>query len=395
MRVLVTSFTYPPEKNGVAECARIQAEGLARAGHQVTVATRKLVESSQPRAADMIEVIEFDVHDTDTAGRCAGPDCARYRKYIADADHDAILCHAWQTWTTDLALDAFPDSKIGRKIMVSHGFSAHLWQRHPGFPWGLGQWLRNRAYAKSLPQKLRSFDHVVFLSEQVDRDRFYDHCALERFGGPDFSVIPNGARTDFPATGIDFRAQHDLADRFVVLCVSNYTKNKGQETVLRAFLEADLEGSALIFIGSEFNAYSERLKSALSNHAKARILFLDKQNQESISAAYRAADLFALASKSEAQPLVLLDAMGSGTPFVSTDVGAVSQLPGGLLFHSEADLTQLLRRLRKDEKTLEELAGRGSAATGTLYNWERYVKDYHRLLAPPTPPAPNNSGEYS
>ncbi len=393
MRVLITTFTYPPERNGVAECARIQAEGLARLGHEVTVATRKLEPHALARPPGEIEVVDFDVRDTGDAGRCAGPDADQYRRFVAEAEHDVILCHAWQCWTTDLALEAFPDSRIPRKILISHGFSAHLWNRRPRFPWGLGQWARARAYVRSLPRRMTLFDHITFLSSRIDRDRFYDQWILSRQGASSSSIIPNGGRIDLAPDNHSFRARHHLSDAFLVLCVANYTEKKGQETVLRAFLEASLDHSALVFIGGEFNSYTERLKKIHSAHPEARVLFLEKQDQESIHAAHRAANLFALASKSEAQPLVLLDAMGAGTPFVSTDTGAISELPGGVLFHSRAELAELLRDLADNETTLRKLGSLGAEAARTLYNWDRYVQDYHLLLERLQPRGKNEPGE--
>jgi hypothetical protein len=39
MRILITTCTYPPQADGVAEAAAVLARGLARRGHDVTVAT--------------------------------------------------------------------------------------------------------------------------------------------------------------------------------------------------------------------------------------------------------------------------------------------------------------------------------------------------------------------
>jgi glycine/D-amino acid oxidase-like deaminating enzyme len=39
MRILITTCTYPPQADGVAEAAAVLARGLARRGHDVTVVT--------------------------------------------------------------------------------------------------------------------------------------------------------------------------------------------------------------------------------------------------------------------------------------------------------------------------------------------------------------------
>ena len=39
MKILIATFTYPPNADGVAEASAVLAQGLARRGHSVTVAT--------------------------------------------------------------------------------------------------------------------------------------------------------------------------------------------------------------------------------------------------------------------------------------------------------------------------------------------------------------------
>ena len=61
--------------------------------------------------------------------------------------------------------------------------------------------------------------------------------------------------------------------------------------------------------------------------------------------AYRAADLFVLSAKAETQPIVLLEAMASRTPWLATDTGCVSELPGGVVVRSEDELVEKMREL--------------------------------------------------
>ncbi len=61
------------------------------------------------------------------------------------------------------------------------------------------------------------------------------------------------------------------------------------------------------------------------------MIFLEKQARDSIRAAYRAADCVVLSSRRETQPLVLLDSMAAGKPFITTDVGCVRDFSGGLV----------------------------------------------------------------
>jgi glycosyltransferase involved in cell wall biosynthesis len=236
-------------------------------------------------------------------------------------------------------------------------------------------------YTRRLPQMLRAFDHAVFLGARVDRVRFYDHWTLERCGGPGWSMIPNGTRLPPDAgEGRAFRERHGLGGAFVFLCVGVYDRAKGQEAVLRAFLKAGLPDAALVFIGNELNDYSRRCAALAQGRGNVRVLFLEKQSRADIRAAYRACTSVVLASRGETQPLVLLDAMACGKPFLSTDVGCVSEFPGGLIVRNEAELAAHMGRFRTDAALCERLGQAGLEACRTTYDWERVIDAHDALL---------------
>jgi glycosyltransferase involved in cell wall biosynthesis len=97
-------------------------------------------------------------------------------------------------------------------------------------------------------------------------------------------------------------------------------------------------------------------------------------------AAYKAADLFVLAAKAETQPVVLLEAMASHTPWLSTDTGCVSELPGGIVARLEDDLVVKMRELASSPALRQGLAAEGWAACQKTYDWERVVAAYDRLI---------------
>jgi glycosyltransferase involved in cell wall biosynthesis len=179
--------------------------------------------------------------------------------------------------------------------------------------------------------------------------------------------------------------QYGVREEFLVLCVSAYGENKYQEGVLRAFRRADLKNARLVFIGNEFNDYSERLqrinKLLPASGSPESVLFLEKLTPDAIRAAYQASDLFVLSSKGETQPLVLLSAMACGKPFISTDVGCVSELPGGLVVKNQQEMTAALKSLQGDIARRRSLGRAGSEACRNVYNWESVLDSYETLCA--------------
>jgi glycosyltransferase involved in cell wall biosynthesis len=165
--------------------------------------------------------------------------------------------------------------------------------------------------------------------------------------------------------------------------VGLYAVSKGQEAALRAFSDSRIGNATLVFIGNEFNDYARHLQQ-LAAHLplgeRSAVLFLEQQARANIRAAYLAADLVLLASKGETQPLVLLDAMACGKPFLSTDVGCVSEMPGGVTVRTAEALAGQLRSLRDDMDRRRSLGNLGRAAAQSTYYWPSVIEAYERLI---------------
>lgn len=194
-------------------------------------------------------------------------------------------------------------------------------------------------------------DHLVFLSERRDFGRFLDHRIVRWTGFKKFSIIPNGAFACELNDAVlsDFRREFAPGTGLLLLCVANYCDRKNQLLAVCAFRRAQLKDATLVLIGSEFNDYSERVRQLdaelQGEFLPGRVVLLGKLSRAQTCAAYRAADLFVLAAKAETQPIVLPEAMASHTPWLFTDTGCVSELPGGIVARSQDDLVDKLREL--------------------------------------------------
>ena len=171
----------------------------------------------------------------------------------------------------------------------------------------------------------------------------------------------------------------------MALYVARYDESKNQAAALRAFFRAKIENSILVFIGTEFNEYSHRLQrleqTVAPSGQRSRVFYLQRLPKEMIRAAYRAADVFVMPSKAEVQPLVVLDAMACGKPFVATNVGCVAELPGGVVVRHERQMAYVIRKLRADPAWRAELGSAGREACERNYNWPTVLSTYEALFA--------------
>jgi glycosyltransferase involved in cell wall biosynthesis len=385
VKILVVTFTYPPELGGVAEVARTQVNGFVRRGHEVSVATTYDARRTTEHAPAGVKIHQFRVSGSFQAGRGYHGEVAEYRKFLAHHPADVVLFHCWQAWPTDTAVPVLKDVP-GKKVLISHGFDAQIWKLRSRPPWGLGVWLRSLPYVRRLPKMMAAFDRLIFLSDQQDLGRFYDRRIAQRTCRDLVSVIPNGVHlAEFSRSRESFRQTHNIQTRYLVLHVANYDDRKNQLATLQDFMAANRPDATLVFIGGEFNAYQARVAAAHTElhqrFPQANIRFLQKIPKDSIYAAYQAADVFLLGAKYETQPLAILDAMAAGVPFISTNTGCVSEFPGGLVHPSGPATTTAINQLLNHEEFRKSLGAQGRAACEAKYDWERVLDAYEKLLA--------------
>jgi glycosyltransferase involved in cell wall biosynthesis len=112
-------------------------------------------------------------------------------------------------------------------------------------------------------------------------------------------------------------------DGFTLLSVGSLIPRKGHELIIAAL--ADLPDARLLIAGSgPMRAELERV--AEEKGVASRVRFLGEIAHDALTDAYRAADIFVLASSREGWANVLLEAMACGTPVVATNVNGTPEV---------------------------------------------------------------------
>ncbi len=382
MKLLITAFTFAPQVNGVAEVVRAHSEHFMREGHEVAIATAFDASRQHKSEATHAPVFEFKMSGVGNLRHPYRGEISKYQEFIRDWDGDVIFCHCWQSWPTDLAVPMLRRSRAAHKVLVSHGFSAHYYPKLVRFPRGFVTWGAWQPYVWRAIRVMRQFDRVVFLSSLANRIVYYDHWLSKKHRLENTCVIPTGVHAGkFLEELPDFRALFSIGDRRMVLCLSNYDPLKNQLMAVQAFMEADVSGSVLVVVGKNFNEYTELLRTwCRQAKGEDRVVFLEKLDERLIRAAYRAADLFVCPSLWESGPLVLLEAMAAGTPFVSVDVGFASQLAGGIVVANQLAMANAIRDLLNDPAAREKLGRLGQAECERKYDWKVIMPRYDDLL---------------
>jgi len=232
---------------------------------------------------------------------------------------------------------------------------------------------------------MRRYDRVVFLSQKQDWRRFFDHRLARLTGHRGIRVIPNGTDANPARASAEvFRRDFISGTGLSVCCVANYSPRKNQARAIRVFRRAALKDATLVLIGSEFNAYSNALEELdqqlQQRYPEGTVVFLEKLDRATTLAAYTACDVFLLAADAETQPIVLLEAMAAGQPFVTTNVGCVTELPGGLVANDEAGLSAALVTLQNSPAQRKQLGDLGKAAVMRDFTKEKVMAAWENLL---------------
>lgn len=369
MKILICAHTYLPEINGVAQAVNFQYKILLKLGHHVDV-----VASNKHR--DFPELVRsFTISGTGRLFDKFSGQIEEYLNFLENSEYDLIFFHCWETWVTELAL--LLKKTNFKKVIFSHGTSHSM---KINTIKNLIRRLIFLPFSRSFIKRMCFFDHYVFLTRIGDSDRFMDKLFFDNNNLKNYSVIPNIAIYHSDIIKGKFLSKFSLPNKKIVLCVSNFSKSKGQDIALRAFKEINPDNYILVFIGSVENSFLMRLKKEAKKMLNESVFFLTGLNKEDIYQAYADSDFFVFCSQTEAQPLVILDSIASKLPFISSDVGCISEIKGGVVYNSYKDFKYKMSIFFDDELMKDRLSKVGFDDFIENYSFESVKNRYNILL---------------
>lgn len=383
MNILHTVEFYEPSKGGSQEVVRQLSERLVKLGHNVTVATTKLIDRNK-RTINGVKIVEFDISGNEVYGY--GGATEKYKHFLIESKFDVVMNYAAQQWATDLFFDVIDDVKA-KKVLVPCGFSG-LYE--PDY----------KNYFKKMPAILRKYDATVYLASHY---RDIDFAKKHRVKNT--HIIPNGAGEDefLSASKGNIRKKLGIhTDDFLITSIGTHTGVKGHKEAIEIYKEANIPSSQLVIIG---NGTKGGCAKACRKHAlkfnfspkawknKEKIKILDLTRPETVET-LKAADLFLFPSNIEASPIVLFEAAASKTPFLASDVGNSVEVAkwtgGGKILstnkdehgYSHIDVKESAKQLTglyNNKKMREKMAKKGFENWQKKFSWEVITQDYTKL----------------
>lgn len=377
---------YYPSVGGAQEVVKQLSEHMVEMGHRVTVATTKL-ESRDFKEYKGVKIKEFEIQGNQVRGY-TGKDIEKFKEFIVHEKFDVIMNYAAQQWTTDLTFQVIDKIK-SKKFLVPCGYSGLY---DPTY----------KQYFKDLPNILKKYNKTIYLSNNYRDIEFARHHNITNT-----VLIPNGADerefTSIPE--VDRNSMYEKygipVDSKIILCVSNHTGQKGHKEAIAAFLKANIENAALVFVGDinlYAGCYSECVRSQRINYWKEKLLRRDGKTIHNIHISrketlevYRAAFMFVFLSNIECSPLVLFEASAAGKPFIATGCGnsiEIAKWMGngrivktkkrkqGYVVADIADSAKQIEKLFNDENTTIHIGLKAKGIWTSKYTWEILAKKY-------------------
>jgi glycosyltransferase involved in cell wall biosynthesis len=186
---------------------------------------------------------------------------------------------------------------------------------------------------QQIVEKIKLYTHVVSFCKGAPVNKFLEE------NGIDYTFIPNFTRdtqvTQKPPLHI--RKALKLRNKKIIFNHGLIEDRKNQLSLIQSFAASGLkEDYTLVLLGSprtaSDNAYLSQINSLIQEQNLSDCVKLVKgtNNRGLIDLLLCSSDIYALPSKAEGLPLVLLEAMSAGLPWVSTPVGGVPEVFGPL-----------------------------------------------------------------
>jgi len=380
MKCLVIACEYPPVMGGVGNAAAMFAKQMVSRGWKVEVCTAADSALAAEENAEGVVIHRLALEGSASIWASLAGELNRFENILNEFSPDVAVLHGWQGW--GVRLIPYIRAKDVPVILQSHGFGMHRipWNRRP--PFGLKVWAGYQPFIWRLPRLIRDMHALVVLSKHPDFVLSFDHWLGEKTGCSNVVTIPNGVEqvtaTPEPFLGICPIA----AGRRVVLSVANYCDRKNQLEVLDVAARIPDEDVMFVFIGGAENEYARALRSGIEARGLGeRAVVLSGVSRAITESAIACCEIALMTSKWEMQPLFLIEAMSAAKPWVSTDVGSVKEMKGGIVTSLDtAELADGVRTLLQDASMSQSFGHEGlrqwreEFAPAVVYaKWERLL----------------------
>jgi glycosyltransferase involved in cell wall biosynthesis len=202
------------------------------------------------------------------------------------------------------------------------------------------------------------------------------------------NTLPNGIELEKFASVFKENARDTLKfplSSKIIIFVGTLIPVKGIKYLIRAMaLLSENDSSIKLLLVGDGSERQELMTLTDELNLKDNIIFIGRVPNEKVPMYLAASDIFALPSKSEGFPLVVLEAMASGLPVVTTRVRGLPEIVkegvNGYIVDPQ-NSEQLAAKLQMliNDSNLRQQISKNNKENVKLYSWRRITKDLEAI----------------
>lgn len=308
MNILILTNTFTPHVGGVARSVEAFTAEYRKRGHRVLIVAPEFADMPQGE----VDVVRINAIQNFNASdfSVALPIHPQLSEMIDDFRPDVVHSqHPFLLGTT-----AF---RLARHRELPLVFTHHtLYEQYTHYVPGNSPALKR--FAIELATRYANLSDQVFAPSESIRD-----LLLERGVSTPIAVVPTGVRLESFVRGDGDAMRRELgipADAFVVGHLGRLAPEKNLEFLTRAIVDFISRNSRAHFLVIGTGPSEATMREAFANSGmQAQLHMAGILQQQQLTDALHAMDLFAFASTSETQGMVLTEAMAAGLPVVALD----------------------------------------------------------------------------
>lgn len=357
MKIVISTRAYWPSVGGVQMVTQYLAEGLARLGHNVVIMTTVTpADAARVENHNGVSIKRFKINS------CLKVFSKGEKRIFQESllqecgDANALINVCGNTPIAQQVYAVIDKIKC-KKIMYQHGmYDGHL---HLDKCYTVGRFLKlilltplwecfHRFYWKDIMK----FDICIHLFKN---DSSYNY--FKKNGFDNNEVIINSCERDFFNTECDKSiSQKYNINKPYFIYVANYCAGKNQLYGVKQFIASGCERTELVLIGSKRNNYYNSIEVWLKeNDPKHKVHLLHEISRPNTIELIKNSLACFVSSNNEYLPITIIEAMASGHPFISTNVGVVGMLPGGNVCITPNDMQYWLKYYEDNPAYVEQL----------------------------------------
>ena len=244
-----------------------------------------------------------------------------------------------------------------------------------------GVWGRKKFKKRAIEE----IDHFIAISQGAYKGLISEGCQKEKI-----TIIPVGVDLEKFKVQSEKLKIKDKAKQITILFVGRLEEEKGVKEFLRVFKQiTDSKQQKTIklrIVGK--GSLKSWIKRWIVNNQQENNITIEQHSYQEMPQIYQEADIFVLPSKKtktwqEQFGMVLIEAMASSLPIITTRSGAIPEVVGdcGILVDeaSVSQLSQALERLIKDKFLRTKLGKMGRARAEKYFDSQKIAKKIEKV----------------